>query len=118
MCQGVSSGWGPRRGSGVLASSPNTAQQRDPAQFAALPAGPQCPPSVSRKDGSGWISSGAESVSGESGRGQVCGRGWGGGRTFPCWTVGMLSHIYLFVFFLKKANLVNYNHKGLSALKC
>lgn len=43
MSQEVNAGWGPRRGSGVLASSPNTAQPRDLTPFRALPAGPQCP---------------------------------------------------------------------------
>lgn len=100
MCQGVSSGWGPRRGSGVLASSPNTAQQRDPAQFAALPAGPQCPPSVSRKDGSGWISSGAESVSGESRERAGVWEGLGRGKNLSlldCWNVE--PHLSVCFFF-------------------
>lgn len=100
MCQEVGSGWGPRRGSGVLASSPNTAQHETSPSLLHFGRA-SVSPSVSRKDGSGWISSGVESVSGESRERAGVWEGLGRGKDLAlldCMSVE--PHLCVFVFFL------------------
>lgn len=80
---------GDRRASEVLALSPSTAQLPDHARVPEPLAGPQCPPSVNRRGGRGWLRGeltpalgGSEKPCVEAGRGLLFG-GYGGETALP-----------------------------------